>query len=74
MEELSWHIGKSGAKDERMDIPPYKAYFYRKRGGKIIESHAFTKSELEAEIQNRKRVGEDVADLERALVELSQAN
>ena len=69
--ELSWHIGKEGTSQERLDIPPYKAYFYWKSKGRTIRSAEYTKVELQTEIQRRKQAGEEVSAFEQAFSQLA---
>jgi hypothetical protein len=70
-EEIAWHIGKDASDQERIDVPPYKAYFYWKREGQIIRSAEYTESELRAEIERLRSAGKDVAPFELALKRLS---
>jgi hypothetical protein len=69
-EELSWHIGKDAVGQESLDRPPYKAYFYWKREGRIVRSAEFTREALETEITRLKNAGEDTTQFELALREL----
>ena len=62
--ELTWHIGKE---DAPLDQPPYRAYFYWKRGGEIVRSADYSTLELEAEVQRLKQCGTDTAPFEEAL-------
>lgn len=58
-EELSWKVA------------PPKAYFYWKRGGRLIRSAQFTQSELEDEIERLIAAGEDTAQFLLALKSLA---
>jgi hypothetical protein len=69
-EELSWHLCKEGSGQERLDIPPYREYFYWEREGRIIHSAEYTKAELQAQIRHRKREGGEVTEFEIALKQL----
>ena len=66
-EQMSWHIGKEGAGNERIDQPPHKAYFYWKKDGKIIDSAEYTEQELVEELERRRSTGQPLADFEEAL-------
>jgi hypothetical protein len=66
-EELTWHVGKD---QTPLDKPPYRAYFFWKRGGQIVRSADYSVQELEAEIGKLKRSGEDTAPIAQALERL----
>jgi hypothetical protein len=58
-EELNWRVA------------PPKAYFYWKRGGRLIRSAQFTQSELEDEIERLIAAGEDTTQFVLALKRLA---
>jgi hypothetical protein len=68
-EEIKWNIGKEGTIHTRLDVPPFRA-FYWLRDGEIIESADFDKQELEAELHKRRAIGQDTALFEQALKRL----
>ena len=68
--ELKWNIGKGDGASIRLDIPPFRAYFYWIDNGHIVESADFSKSELQVEIARRTRGGEEIAPFEAALKQL----
>ena len=60
-EELNWKVA------------PPKAYFYWKRGGRLVRSAQFTQSELEDEIERLIAAGEDTTQFVLALKSLALA-
>jgi hypothetical protein len=58
-EELNWKVS------------PPKAYFYWKRGGRVVRSAQFTQVELEDEIERLIEAGEDTTQFVLALKSLA---
>jgi hypothetical protein len=58
-EELNWKVA------------PPTAYFYWKRGGRLVRSAQFTQSELEDEIERLIAAGEDTTQFVLALKRLA---
>lgn len=68
--ELVWHIGKEGLTSTNLETPPFKAFFTWLRDGQIERTADFTQSELEAEIERFRGVGDDSAPFEAAVKQL----
>lgn len=63
-DSLTYHIG--GDYNVPFSKVAWKAYFIWKKGDMTVETQAFDRAELPAEIQRRKELGEDVTTFERA--------
>ena len=68
--ELTWSIGKGDGPTFRLDIPPFRAYFYWFNNGRIVDSADFSASELQAEIARREVVGDETSQFKEALKQL----
>lgn len=70
---VTWRVGKGGGgPGERLDTPPYKAYYCLTWGKEIIDHKEFTRAELEQEIDRLSKAGEDITDHEKALRKFSR--
>lgn len=65
--EIQWFIGKEGTTRTRLDIPPFRAFFFWLQDGKVVKSADFDRQELEVEIEKRRVVCQDAAEFEKAL-------
>jgi len=70
-EELTWKVRREAAGHGSRQKAPLKAYFYWKRGGRLVRSAYFTQSELEAEIERLSAAGEDPMQFVLALKKLA---
>lgn len=68
--EIQWFIGKEGTTRTRLDVPPFRAYFYWLKEGTVVESADFDKDELVLEIGRRVAVGDAATHFKDALREL----
>jgi hypothetical protein len=66
-EEIQWFIGKEGTTRTRLDVPPFRAFFFWLQDGKVVESADFDRQELEVEIEKRRVAGQDTAEFVKAL-------
>jgi hypothetical protein len=66
-DEIKWSVGKEGTGHSRLDLPPYRAFFYWFQNGEMVEAADFDKLELEAEIQRLRANGQDSTPFEQAL-------
>ena len=71
---LRWHIGKEGGLGTRLDTPPFRAYFYWVEDGMLHRADDYSESELSAEVERRRKGGENVEQYEAALSRLKRAN
>lgn len=72
-EELHWHIGKEGTPSTRLNMPPFRAFFFWVKDGLLVNSADFSREELIAEIERRKNAREDVGPFAQALKRLERA-
>lgn len=68
--ELKWSIGRQSVGRTRLDLTPFRAYFYWIDDGQVVASADFSVSELQIEIERRKVGGEDTVPFEDALKQL----
>lgn len=68
--KLRWHVGKGDGSRQRLDVPPYRAYFHWFTGEQLVESQDFGIDDLPTEVDRRRALGEDVAPFEAALRQL----
>lgn len=68
--EIQWFIGKEGTTRTRLDIPPFRAFFFWLQDGKVVKSADFDRQELEVEIEKRRVACQDAAEFVKALKEL----
>jgi hypothetical protein len=47
---IHWHIGKEGALSSRLDVGPFRAYFYWTTDGMLEAAADYSVQELETEI------------------------
>lgn len=66
-EEIQWFIGKEGTIHTRLDVPPFRAFFFWLQDGKVVESADFDRQELEAVIEARRVAGQDTDEFMKAL-------
>lgn len=66
---LSWHIG-SDDEGKRPRHAQWKACFYWKKNGIIIDSKSFDKDELKTEIERIRASGGDASEFEKAYQKL----
>lgn len=71
-DQVLWSVGKEGTAQTRLDLPPFRAFFYWLRDGQLVNAGDFNAQELEAELLRRKTVGEDTVPFEQALKALKQ--
>lgn len=62
---MSWHIGRDD-EEQPMGKKKWKAYFYWKQGGVIVDSKILDKDELKSEIDRLKQLGLVVSEYEKA--------
>jgi hypothetical protein len=66
-EKLTWKVKHEAAGRVSRQKAPAKAYFYWKRGGRLVRSAQFTQSELEVEIERLSTAGTDLTEFVLAL-------
>jgi len=71
-DQVLWSVGKDGTVQTRLDLPPFRAFFYWLRDGQLVDAGDFNAPELETEILRRKSVGEDTVPFEHALKALQK--
>lgn len=71
-DQVLWRVGKEGTVHTRIDLPPFRAFFYWLRDGQLVDACDFNVQELEAELLRRKTVGEDTTPFEQALKALKK--
>jgi len=71
-EQLLWGVGSEGTDQTRLDRPPFRAFFYWLRDGKLYEAGDFDARELKLELLRRQTVGEDAVAFEQALKALQK--
>ncbi len=69
--EIQWFIGKEGTIHTRLDVPPYRAFFFWLQDGKVVETADFDRQELEAEIERRSVAGQETVEFQQALRKLT---
>lgn len=69
--EIQWFIGKEGTIRTRLDVPPFRAFFFWLQDGKVVESADFDKQELEAEIERRSAAGQKTVEFQQAMRKLT---
>ena len=70
-EELTWTVRREAAGQGSRQKAPPKAYFYWKRGGRLVQSAEFTQPELEVEVERLSAAGEDPTQFVLALKKLA---
>lgn len=71
-EEIQWFIGgKEGTIRTRLNVPPFRAFFFWLQDGKVVESADFDRQELEVEIEKRRVVNQETVEFVKALKELA---
>lgn len=71
-EEIQWFIsGKEGTTRTRLNVPPFRAFFFWLHDGKVVESADFDRQELEVEIEKRRVVKQETVEFVKALKELA---
>lgn len=66
-EEVQWFIGKEGTIRTRLDVPPFRAYFFWLQDGKVVKTADFDRQELEVETEKRRVAGQETIEFIRAL-------
>lgn len=69
--EIQWFIGKEGTIRTRLDVPPFRAFFFWLEDGKVVESADFDRQELEVEIERRSVAGQETVEFQQALRKLT---